>query len=118
MRNILILTLILLFGCQSEPVIHRQYWEPSVGQTLKAEKTARRYAIAELGVSEKQVMKMETKVTSWKTDEADIIGIGFYDPEHFPNWGDISVLGGFPHYFRISVDSKTGTVVDHYASPE
>lgn len=119
MRNVLILTLILIFGCERESAIHREHWKPSVVQALKAEETAKKYALVELGVPDTQLSKMKTKTTGWKIDATYVVKVSFYDTVHFPDWEENDgVRGGFPYYFTITLDTETETVVGHYASPE
>jgi hypothetical protein len=47
--------------------------------------------------------------------------IEFYDPEVFHTDKDgffEAMMGGFPSYFRITVDIQAWKVVDHYTSRE
>ncbi len=111
--------LFIMTGCEKEIAVQTQPWEPTSVQTLKAEEIAQRYAIDELGISETQLSRMKTEMTSWKKDGTSLIYMQFFDPIHFPNWENIAgVRGGFPAYFTISIDVESGCVIDHYASPQ
>jgi len=117
MRYFFILAFLLVSGCNKEPDLQQEYWIPTDAQILKAKEIARRYAITELKVSDSQLSKMKTKY--WPEEAEKIINIQFYDPEYFPDWENgVAAMGGFPSYFRVSVNVKTETVVDHYASEE
>ena len=52
------------------------------------------------------------------SDGKRIISIDFFDPEHFPKYETLFVLGGFPHYFSLSVDWNSKKVIKHYAEEE
>ncbi len=73
MRYALILIAIFILGCENETAIQTQDWEPTADQALKAEETAKSYAIAELKLSDTQLSKMKTELTGWKKGGISVI---------------------------------------------
>lgn len=110
----LILTALLLSGCASAP-------SQKSHVQLRAERVARVYAVESLGLSESQVARMKADFKGYRPAPGREITIQFYDPTVLlPNPDGVfpPMMGGFPSYFRITVDIQTWEVVDHYASPE
>src|SRR4051794_34298988 len=109
----LILMAFVLCGCASTP--------PQKGaDQLRAEQVARLYAIQSLGLSESQVARMKADHDGFSLVDGRET-IQFYDPKVFhPNRDGFfeAMDGGFPSYFRITVDIRKWQVIDHYASRE
>jgi hypothetical protein len=100
-------------GCASVPA------ELSADQ-LRAEQIARLYAVDSLGLSKSQVARMKADHNSFSVVDGRET-IQFINPKviHPNRDGFIDVMdGGFPDYFRITVDIRKWQVVDHYASRE
>ena len=109
----LILIAFVLCGCTSAPL------ERSADQ-LRAEQIARLYAVQSLGLSESQLAKMKADHNGFSLVDGRET-IQFYDPKVFhPNKDGFfeAMLGGFPSYFRVTVDTRKWQVIDHYASRE
>jgi hypothetical protein len=110
----LILLALVLCGCTSTPP------QRSADQ-LRAEQIARLYAVQSLGLSESQVARMKADHDGFSLAEGREMTIQFYDPKVFHPSKDGSFWamdGGFPSYFRITVDIRKWQVTDHYASRE
>jgi hypothetical protein len=110
----LTLMTILLCGCASAPSQRN-------ADQLRAEQIARVYAVQSLGLPKSQVARMRADRDSFSLADERELTIQFYDLEVIrPNKdGNIWAMdGGFPSYFRITVDTQTWKVVDRYASPE
>ena len=109
-----ILIAFVLCGCASAPP-HRS------SDQLRAEQIARSYAVRSLGLSESQVARMKTDHDGFSLADGREMTIRFYDPKvvHPSADGFIwSMDGGFPGYFRITVDIQKWQVIACNASPE
>ena len=123
MNRILITLLLVAFffvlGCQDGTEPREEYWEPSSEQIVKAEVVAQEYAEVELKVPKDILGRVKSSVTGFYQDGNKIIYMEFFDPNFFPNWEDMGgMLGGFPHYYCISIDFEKMKVVGSYASSE
>jgi hypothetical protein len=59
----------------------------------------------ELKVSEEVLNRIKYNIYGFHREDKQVIHLEFIDPVFFPDWKNISgVLGGFPHYFTISVN--------------
>ena len=109
-----ILIAFVLCGCASAPP-HRS------SDQLRAEQIARSYAVRSLGLSESQVARMKADHDGFSLADGREMTIQFYDPKvvHPDADGSIWAMdGGFPGYFRITVDIQKWQVIDYYASRE
>jgi len=97
-----------------------QFWEPTAQEKSRAEQISRAYALSDLGLTTLQLKGMVAQFTSWFENDSPIIYVQFFDPTYRRPSPDLyeDMLGGFPTYFTVSVNAKSWTVVDHYASPE
>lgn len=123
MHRMLIIIAVVVFsfmlGCQDEMEPREEFWEPSSEQIEKAEVVAQKFAETELNVPKDIRKRAKSHSIGFYEDGRKIISIAFFDPEHFPNCENlVRVLGGFPHYYTISIDSMKMKVVDSYACNE
>ena len=110
----LVLMAFLFCGCVSAPP------QRSADQ-LRAEQIARLYAVQSLGLSEAQVAGMKADHEGFSLADGREMTLQFYDPKVFRPSKDgffWAMDGGFPSYFRITVDIRKWQVIDHYASRE
>jgi len=64
---------------------------------------------------------MKADYSGFSVADGRAMTIQFYDPKVFhPNTDGFfeAMMGGFPSYFRITVDTQAWQVVRHYASRE
>jgi hypothetical protein len=108
-----------MFGCQDNTEADDGLWNPSTKQIEEAKIVALKYAEKELEVPKDILKRVKCSAYGFYKNGNKIIYMEFHDPQFFPNWENMAgVLGGFPHYYTISIDSKKIKVVDSYASPE
>lgn len=108
-----------------------RFWEPSDLEKSRAVEVARWHATQKLAISETAIAPMEIEffASFWKRaskeggpfEGAPFVVVGFFDPQQFPrnaNGRRSWPLGGFPHYFSVTVDALRWKVISHYASDE
>jgi len=116
---ILCVLLTAIFGCNNTVSLEVEPWDPTEEQLSLAEEIARKYALTELGLKEENLNHMKIQSRSWCIEGQEVVTFQFYDPEHFPDWENMAgVMGGFPYYFTITVDTNKGVVIKHYASTQ
>ena len=114
-----IVAFTFMLGCQGETEPNDEFWEPLPEQIEKAEVVAQKFAETELKVPKDILERVKYSAYGFYRDGRKIVYMEFFDPKFFPNWEDqAGVLGGFPHYYSISIDSKKMKVVDSYACEE
>jgi hypothetical protein len=109
----LVLMVFILCGCASAPP------QRSADQH-RAEQVARLYAVQALGLSKSQVARIKADHNGFSVVDGQET-IQFYDPNVFhPNSDGLfeALTGGFPSYFRITVDIRKWQVINHYGSRE
>jgi hypothetical protein len=106
-----ILICLLLCGCASTP-------PKRSAEETRAEQVGRLFAVDSLGLSKAQVEKMRADF-GFSLEHGRAMTIQFYDPKVFRPNSDgffVAMDGGFPSYFRVTVDIQKWQVIDHYAS--
>src|SRR5262245_33251218 len=106
----LTLMCLLLCGCASTP-------PKRTAEAMRAEQIGRLYAVQALGLSKAQVDRIRTDF-GFSLEDGKAMTIQFYDPKviHPNSDGFIwAIDGGFPSYFRVTVDTQKWQVKDHYA---
>ena len=92
----------VLCGCASAPPAQST-------DELRAERVARLYAVESLGLSKSQAAKMKADPDGFSLTDGHEMTFQFYDPKVFhPNKDGLfwAMDGGFPSYFRITVDIR------------
>ncbi|MBL7215898.1 MAG: hypothetical protein ISS71_09500 [Phycisphaerae bacterium] len=106
-------------GCQDETGSTEKFWKPLPEQIQKAEIIAQKYAEIKLKVPKDILERAKYSAYGFYRDGRKIVYLEFFDPEFFPDWENKGgMLGGFPHYYCISVDCNKMKVVDSYACEE
>ena len=114
-----LITFLFMLGCKEEQELEYKFWEPLSEQIQKAQVVAEQYAETELKVPKNIITRVKYSVVGFYKDGKRIIYMQFYDPEEYPDWeNETGILGGFPHYYTVSVDSRKMKVVDSYAADE
>jgi hypothetical protein len=133
--------LALLCGCARQPVVsdgfkgisHEDIQPahpndprfPTLEQWRCAVQLGREYAVRNLRLTQAQIANLKADAGMILTKEnVKSLVLNFYDPRRYPEdrylyYGWLEpMLGGFPTYFRITIDLQTWKVTGHYASPE
>ncbi|MGH2271082.1 hypothetical protein ACQ9LF_04715 [Anaerohalosphaeraceae bacterium U12dextr] len=87
-------------------------------ETQQAEVIARKFALEQLNIPQQKLDRMVASARGYQYSKVTTCVFHFFDPAVYPQWQSITtMLGGFPDYFRITVDMDAMKVSSYYAEP-
>jgi hypothetical protein len=115
---------LLLVACHSPRATGDPFRSATPEEWQRGVGIAKQYALHQLGLSQDQLSKLKPDVGYVSNRGGrEKLELQFYDPKLYPEETDtvqglfIAMDGGFPTYFRITIDPHSWRVCDHYASP-
>jgi len=121
----LLLSLMVVSCATRSPTATDKFRDPTRKEWSKAVVIGKEFALTHLGFTKDSIGKLKSdRGMVMKKKSKDTILLQFYDPTVFPEDryapdGSFSfILGGFPSYFRVTIDMETWQVIDHYACEE
>jgi hypothetical protein len=96
----------------------RGFWSPTEAQITQAKAIAEPFIASRLRITAEEQRRRVVKAYGFTDDGKRVLHLEYFDPTVFPSEEVRGpMMGGFPAYFTISVDSERWVVIDHYASP-
>lgn len=111
------LAIAVLSGC-SPMMPNVQSSQLGREETQEAEVIARKFALEQLNIPQQKLDRMVASARGYQYSKVTTCVFHFFDPLVYPQWQSMTtMLGGFPDYFRITVDMDAMQVSSYYAEP-